>query len=157
MGSGNYESQILEAIQILVNDAVSKAEYDKTIQGTISRCVDKTIGKYIVRYQDSSFYAYSSNTDTTYPAGTGVYVLVPGNDMAKHKTIVGTVDHLGPDYVSIIEGENGYEVTGVNTIGADGTFGLCSYKENDITILYDRDNEVDLIGLDEFGFKSYIE
>lgn len=157
MSSGNYESQILEAIQILVNDAVSKAEYDKTIQGTISRCVDKTIGKYIVRYQDSSFYAYSSNTDTTYPAGTGVYVLVPGNDMAKHKTIVGTVDHLGPDYVSIIEGENGYEVTGVNTIGADGTFGLCSYKENDITILYDRDNEVDLIGLDEFGFKSYIE
>ena len=157
MSSGNYESQILEAIQILVNDAVSKAEYDKTIQGTISRCVDKTIGKYIVRYQDSSFYAYSSNTDTTYPAGTGVYVLVPGNDMAKHKTIVGTVDHLGPDYVSIIEGENGYEVTGVNTIGADGAFGLCSYKENDITILYDRDNEVDLIGLDEFGFKSYIE
>lgn len=157
MSSGNYESQILEAIQILVNDAVSKAEYDKTIQGTISRCVDKTIGKYIVRYQDSSFYAYSSNTDTTYPAGTGVYVLVPGNDMAKHKTIVGTVDHLGPDYVSIIEGENGYEVTGVNTIGADGTFGLCSYKANDITILYDRDNEVDLIGLDEFGFKSYIE
>ena len=157
MSSGNYESQILEAIQILVNDAVSKAEYDKTIQGTISRCVDKTIGKYIVRYQDSSFYAYSSNTDTTYPAGTSVYVLVPGNDMAKHKTIVGTVDHLGPDYVSIIEGENGYEVTGVNTIGADGTFGLCSYKENDITVLYDRDNEVDLIGLDEFGFKSYIE
>lgn len=157
MSSGNYESQILEAIQILVNDAVSKAEYDKTIQGTISRCVDKTIGKYIVRYQDSSFYAYSSNTDTTYPAGTGVYVLVPGNDMAKHKTIIGTVDHLGPDYVSIIEGENGYEVTGVNTIGADGTFGLCSYKENDITILYDRDNEVNLIGLDEFGFKSYIE
>ena len=157
MSSGNYESQILEAIQILVNDAVSKAEYDKTIQGTISRCVDKTIGKYIVRYQDSSFYAYSSNTDTTYPAGTSVYVLVPGNDMAKHKTIVGTVDHLGPDYVSIIEGENGYEVTGVNTIDADGTFGLCSYKENDIAVLYDRDNEVDLIGLDEFGFKSYIE
>ena len=157
MSSGNYESQILEAIQILVNDAVSKADYDKTIQGTISRCVDATIGKYIVRYQDSSFYAYSSNTDTTYPSGTAVYVLVPGNDMSKDKSIIGTVDHLGPDYVSIIEGESGYEVTGVNTIGAEGTFRLCSYKKEDITILYDRDNNVNLVGLDTFGFESYIK
>ena len=157
MGSGNYESQILEAIQILVDNAVSKANYDKTIQGTVSRCVDATIGKYIVKYQDSSFYAYSHNTETTYPSGTSVYVLVPGNDMSKDKSIIGTVDHLGPDYVSIIEGENGYEVTGVNTINADGTFGLCSYKNEDIKILYDRDNDVDLIGLDVFGFENYIK
>ena len=157
MGSGNYESQILEAIQILVDNAVSKANYDKTIQGTVSRCVDATIGKYIVKYQDSSFYAYSHNTETTYPSGTSVYVLVPGNDMSKDKSIIGTVDHLGPDYVSIIEGENGYEVTGVNTINADGTFGLCSYKNEDIKILYDRDNNVDLIGLDVFGFENYIK
>jgi hypothetical protein len=157
MGSGNYESQILEAIQILVDDAVSKANYDKTIQGTISRCVDATIGKYIVKYQDSSFYAYSHNTETTYPAGASVYVLVPGNDMSKDKSIIGTVDHLGPDYVSIIEGENGYEVTGVNTINADGTFGLCSYKKEDLKILYDRDSQVDLIGLDTFGFEQYVK
>ena len=157
MGSGNYESQILEAIQILVDNAVSKANYDKTIQGTISRCIDATIGKYIVRYQDSSFYAYSHNTETTYSTGTSVYVLVPGNDMSKDKSIIGTVDHLGPDYVSIIEGENGYEVTGVNTVNADGTFGLCSYKNEDIKILYDRDNDVDLIGLDVFGFENYIK
>ena len=157
MGSGNYESQILEAIQILVDNAISKAEYDKTIQCTISRCVDKTIGKYIVKYQDSSFYAYSANTDTTYAGGTNVYVLVPGNDMAKDKSIIGTVDHLGPDYVSIIEGENGYEVVGVNTLNAEGTFGLCSYKTEDIKVLYDRDNAVDLVGLDTFGFESYVK
>ena len=59
--------------------------------------------------------------------------------------------------LSIIEGENGYEVTGVNTINADGTFGLCSYKNEDIKILYDRDNNVDLIGLDVFGFENYIK
>lgn len=157
MGSGNYESQILEAIQILVDNAVSKANYDKTIQGTISRCVDATIGKYIVKYQDSSFYAYSHNTETKYTAGTGVYILVPGNDMSKEKSIIGTVEHLGPDYVSIIEGENGYEVTGVNTINTDGTFGLCSYKNEDMKILYDRDNNVDLLGLDVFGLENYIK
>ena len=43
MNSGNYETQILETIQLLVDNAVSKANYDRTIQGTISRCVDATI------------------------------------------------------------------------------------------------------------------
>ena len=124
---------------------------------SVSVFKENTIGKYIVRYQDSSFYAYSSNTDTTYPAGTSVYVLVPGNDMSKNKSIIGTVDHLGPDYVSIIEGENGYEVTGINTVNTDGTFGLCSYKKEDVRVLYDRDNDVDLLGLDTFGFESYIK
>ena len=158
MNSGNYETQILETIQLLVDNAVSKANYDRTIQGTISRCVDATIGKYIVKYQDSSLYAYSSNTDITYPAGSSVYVLVPGNDMTKDKTILGTVDKLGPDYVSIVEGENGYEVTGINVINnTDAMFELCSYKDEDIKILYDRDNNVDLVNLDTFGFESYIK
>ena len=157
MSSGNYETQILDAIQMLVDNAVSKAEYDRTIQGTISRCVDATIGKYIVKYQNSSFYAYSYNTDVAYPAGTSVYVLVPGNDMSKDKSIIGTVDKLGPDYVSIIEGESGYEVTGVNVINSDAIFELCSYKEKDVKVLYDKENNIDLINLDVFGFDAYVK
>lgn len=157
MSSGNYETQILDTIQMLVDNAVSKANFDRTIQGTISRCVDATIGKYIVKYQNSSFYAYSYNTDVAYPAGTSVYVLVPENDMSNEKSIVGTVDKLGPDYVSIIEGENGYEVTGINTINSDAIFELCSYNEKDVKILYDRDNNVDLINLDTFGFENYLK
>ena len=157
MSSGNYETQILDAIQMLVDNAVSKAEYDRTIQGTISRCVDATIGKYIVKYQNRSFYAYSYNTDVAYPAGTSVYVLVPGNDMSKDKSIIGTVDKLGPDYVSIIEGESGYEVTGVNVINSDAIFELCSYKEKDVKVLYDKENNIDLINLDVFGFEAYVK
>lgn len=154
----NYETQILDAIQMLVDNAVSKADYDKTIKATISRCVDPTIGKYVIRYQDSSFYAYSYNTDITYPQGTTVYVLVPGNDMTQEKSIIGTVDKLGIDYVSIVEGENGYEVTGVNTINApEAPFGLCSYKKEDLQILYNRDNGIDLINLDTFGLKTYMQ
>ena len=157
MSNGNYETQILDTIQMLVDNAVSKANFDRTIQGTISRCVDATIGKYIVKYQNSSFYAYSYNTDIVYAAGTSVYVLVPENDMSKEKSIIGAVDKLGPDYVSIIEGENGYEVTGVNIINSDITFELCSYKEKDIKILYDKNNNIDLINLDVFGFNNYIK
>ena len=52
MSSRNYESQILDAIQLLVDSAVSKAEFDKTIKATISRCVDATIGKYVIKYQN---------------------------------------------------------------------------------------------------------
>lgn len=158
MSSGNYEIQILDAIQMIVDNAVSKADFDKTIQGTISRCVDPTIGKYIVKYQNSSFYAYSSNIDTTYSVGTLVYILVPGNDMSKDKTIIGAVDKLGPDYVSIIEGEDGYEVVGVNNIKSQNSFELCSYNVEDIKILYDRDDaDKTSLDLDIFGFESYIK
>lgn len=157
MSNRNYESQILDAIQILVEDAVSKADYDKTIKATISRCVDPTIGKYIIKYQDSSFYAYSYNTENTYSAGTAVYVLIPGNDMSQEKSIIGTVDKLGIDYVSIIEGENGYEVTGLNVITSHSEYGLCSYNQSDVKILYHRDENINLIELDTFGFKKYIE
>lgn len=158
MSSGNYEIQILDAIQMIVDNAVSKADFDKTIQGTVSRCVDPTIGKYIVKYQNSSFYAYSSNIDTTYSVGTLVYVLVPGNDMSKDKTIIGAVDKLGPDYVSIIEGEDGYEVVGVNNIKSQNSFELCSYNVEDIKILYDRDDaDKTSLDLDIFGFESYIK
>jgi hypothetical protein len=90
--SNNYENKILDAIQTIVENAVSKANYDKTIKGVISKCSDKSLGKYVVKYQDSSFYAYAADTSVTYTAGTSVYVLVPGNDMSQTKTIIGTVD-----------------------------------------------------------------
>lgn len=157
MSNRNYESQILDAIQILVDNTVAKANYDKTIKATISRCVDPTIGKYVIKYQNSSFYAYSYNTENKYAAGSAVYVLVPGNDMSQEKSIIGTVDKLGIDYVSIIEGENGYEVTGLNVIKTHADYGLCSYKTQDVKVLYNRDEDINLLEIDVVGLKTYIE
>ena len=51
-----YEKNICQAIDIIVNRAISTAGYDKTIQATIISCVDATIGRYRIRYQDSVFY-----------------------------------------------------------------------------------------------------
>ena len=48
MNNGNYESKILDAIQIVVDNAISKAQYDRTIQATVVRCEDETIGDYVV-------------------------------------------------------------------------------------------------------------
>ena len=157
MNNGNYESKILDAIQIVVDNAISKAQYDRTIQATIVRCEDETIGDYIVQYQDSTFHAYSYNTDVTYIKGSTVYVLVPCGDFSLEKSIVGSVDKIGPDYISIVEGEDAYEVVGVNTIDNKSGFGLCSYTNPDTVILYDRDAAIDLVDLNTFAIEKYIK
>lgn len=135
------ENSICEAITVLVDRAVAQASYDKTIQGTVVRCEDATIGKYTVRYQDSLFYAYASNSDVTYRDGATVYVLVPSNDMSKQKTIVGTTEKLGINYIAVAEGDQAYQYVGNNVItgtaAADpflndkGEFMLSSYQKND--------------------------
>ena len=59
--NNNYENKFLDAMQILIDNAVSRAGYDKTIKAVVSKCVDESKGKYVVRYQDSSFYALENN------------------------------------------------------------------------------------------------
>lgn len=158
MSATNYEKQILDTIQKLVDNAVQNASYDKTIQCTILKVQDATMGKYKVKYQDSAFYAYSTTTDVTYAAGKSVYVLVPGNDMASNKTIIGTVDSLGADYINNISIENRYDIIGNNIASSEDIFGLCSYKSGgDSIVLYDYDNDINLINYNAEAADLYIK
>lgn len=135
------EDQICEAIEYIVRDAVDNAGYDKTIQATIVSCIDATIGKYKVKYQDSTFYAYANNSEVTYTNGSDVYILVPGNDMSRDKTILGTTKKLGINYSPTPEGEEAYEPVGSNCIESHNSFELCSYAEGKVVnIIYDRQN-----------------
>ena len=77
----NIENSICEAIEYIVENAVANAGFDKTVQATIINCVDEATGKYKVKYQDSSFYAYAQTADMKYFSGKSVYVLIPGNNM----------------------------------------------------------------------------
>ena len=97
--SNNYENIICEAIETLVDKAVSQAEYDKTIQATIIEHTDATIGKYKVKYQDSTFYAYATDVSANYSKGSSVYILIHANNMEKDKTIIGAVEKLGNNYI----------------------------------------------------------
>lgn len=134
------ENQICEAIQILVDRAISQADYDKTIQATIISCEDESIGKYKVKYQDSIFYAYSSNLEIVYTENSLVYILVPNSDLKKDKTILGAVDKLGINYLPTIESIDYYDKVGNNCIEeSNSEFGLCSYKEKDVRVLYSKD------------------
>lgn len=72
MNSTQMENNLIDAIQVLVDNAVDNADYDKTIQATIVTCLDKAIGQYKVKFQDSTFIAYAETGDLTYANGTDV-------------------------------------------------------------------------------------
>jgi hypothetical protein len=101
----SISDKVLDAIELLATNSVEKAGYDKTIQAQIVSCEDATIGKYRCRYQDAIIYAYASNSDVTFNNGAYVYILVPGSDMKKEKTILGTTKKLGINYISQAEGD----------------------------------------------------
>ena len=154
----SYENKICEAIEYIVKQAVDSAPYDKTIQATIVKCIDSTIGQYQVKYQDSKFYAYSTSSEVYYPNNALVYVLIPSNDMSRDKTILGTVEKLGVDYAVNPEGDEAYEVMGKNCIDNNTTiFGMCSYNSNNYEeVLYDRENDIDLINVNIKDLQEYI-
>ena len=54
MSSEFYENQLLDAIDTMVNSAVSRAGYDTTIRATIQKCIDETRGKYEIKYQEGN-------------------------------------------------------------------------------------------------------
>lgn len=153
-----YEKKILDAIQLLVDNAINKASFDKTIKGIISKCVDEKNGKYVVIYQDSSFYAYSTDTSQIYSAGTPVYVLVPRNDMTQTKTIIGSVNKLGSDYINTVESINRYETIGNSIATLNTEQGVCSYVEGgDALVLYDKAAVSSIVNVDTVAAETYIK
>lgn len=156
MSSVNYENQILDAIDTLVDNAIDKAGYDKTIQAVIVSLEDVTMGRYKVKYQDSEIEAYSNNVDTVYTKGTLVNILVPGNDFSQTKTIIGIVGGNTGQTTVLEQGEQ-YIIEGGNTIAATQEFGLCSYHENEIKVLYNRDTGINDINFDPLAFSEGIK
>ena len=153
--ANNYENNIIDAIEQIVNNAVSNADYDRTVKATIVECVDQTIGKFKVKYQDSTFFAYATSSEVTYSKGSEVYILIPGNDTSRDKTILGTVKKLGADYAVIPEGDEAFEVVGNNCIHSSTTFELCSYKTTKEYVLYQRGASNNKISLDTKAVTEY--
>ena len=154
MSSVYYEEQILNAIETMVDNAVARADYDKTIKATILSCTDATIGKYKVKYQDSIFDAYCNNLNITYADGAQVNILVPRNNMKQNKIILNAIDKDGIETGGTIETEDYYELIGGNTLNNTEEYSLCSYNNEDIITLYDKENEINLINLDIVAFEN---
>ena len=153
----NYENKILDAIETIVNNAVDKAGYDKTIQAKIINCDDPTIGKYKVQYQDSVFYAYSGSSEVTYNNNAEVYVLIPNNDMSRDKSILGSVSKLGRDYAVTAEGEEAFEIIGNNCVESQNSYELCSYETTTEYKIYDVNESDNDLRLNLKSINEYIK
>ena len=156
----NIENSICDAIDILVKQAINSANFDKTIQATIITCSEPSTGEYLVKYQDSKFYAYASNPDITYNSGALVHLLIPEGDFSNHKTIIGAVKNLGANYNSQITQEDQYNEIGNNCVDISENFSglsLCSYESPEMQVIYDRKQENNEgLSIDNIGLQKYI-
>lgn len=125
----NFSNQIVDAVQIIVDQALNQAKFDKTIQATVVERVDAGSGKYKIKYKGASFYAYAADIDKTYNKNTEVYVLVSEGDMSKDKVILGTAKNIGvtPSTTTAIPESARYEIIGGDCYTDDGSIGLWSY------------------------------
>lgn len=136
--SGMAES-VIDAIEIITDQKLNSAKFDRTIQATVLSCTSNTKGEYRCRYQDSKFLAYAPNPDVTYSENALVYILIPGNDWDATKTIIGTVDKLGVDYIATISNKDYFDPIGNNIIDGNAGFALISWEGSRFYTIYEKD------------------
>lgn len=125
------QNAIVQAMQIIANKKIAQAGYDKTRRGVISQVIDKTSGKYKIKYQDSQFQAYATSSDVYYEIGQLVSFLVPGNDWSREITILSGVKNYATNYAEVPQASQLYNKTGPSAVKSEGVFGLCSYKDEE--------------------------
>lgn len=87
----DISEQILQSVEIIVDEKVSKLQYDKTVQGKIYSIVNIDTGEYKVKYNGNIFSAYAEDTSQTYSVGDAVFVKIPEGDMSNKKVITSLV------------------------------------------------------------------
>ena len=137
MESNEIKKAFLDSYEILNDKKVNNANFDKTIQGTIIDCKDPSVGRYLVRYQDSTIEAYSVSPSVDYPKGNLVYISVPQGNMKNQKTILGSTKQLGTNYIEELIQEDTFDAT-KNLLQTDLEISLSSYKSED-TVLSSED------------------
>lgn len=155
--SKQIEDIFCDAVQLMVDNAVSKAGYDATIKATILSCSNALTGEYKIKYQDNTLTAYSLNADTTYKKGALVYVQVPNNDLKNRKSIIGAVKSDDENYSISVEQDATYDFIGTNVV-SNGATTLNSYH-TESKELYNYSNEEDenVLTLDTFAIDEYIK
>ena len=121
----DIENKICDAIEMLVDNSIARADFDRTIQATIVSCSNAITKEYKIKYQDNTLVAYAAN-DAVYKKDTLVYVLVPNNDLSRQKTILGAVNKESESYLNSVNQNQTYDFIGVNVIKG-GRFSLKSY------------------------------
>lgn len=79
---------IFQTIDILVDKALSKLTYDKTVSAEINSIVNLDTGEYKVKYSGNIVSAFSDDVKKQYKVGDTVYVTIPQDDLSARKRIV---------------------------------------------------------------------
>lgn len=88
----DIQDRFLNAMDIIIDSALSKLQFDKTIQAIIVDDSRRDEGIFIVESQSQRFEAYS-RTNEFYRKDDEVWIQIPQNDYKNQKIIVGrTVD-----------------------------------------------------------------
>lgn len=108
---------LLDSIDILASEKANSVKFDKTVRATISEVTDASIGKYKVKYQNSSFFAYALDLQS-YAKNTAVYVVIPSSDFEKDPYIIGSVKKLGSNYIEVLNIEDKMSIIGTNILSS---------------------------------------
>ena len=142
------ENAIVQAIQIIADKKIAQAGYDKTYKGVVNKILDKTTGKYEIKYQDSLIEAYATSSEIYYSEGQEVSFLVPGNDWDRMKTIVGGIESTALTYNEVQEISEKYNKTGPSAVS--GRYELSSYGYEYIDI-------IDNLGINQEIIDNYVK
>lgn len=141
MNSTDIANSICQAIGTYADDKISKANFDQSIKAIIVQCLDRTTGSYKVKYQDSIFQANATSSQINYNKGQQVWVLIPGNDWSRTKTIVSGVEASATTYREITPAKDLYNAIGGNLIKEKdekdekySIFELSSYQDETIPL-----------------------
>ena len=155
MSDTKIERSICQAIEIIADKKISQANFDKSIKAVILQCIDRTTGNYRVKYQDSTFQANATSSQISYNKGQQVWVLIPGNDWNRTKTILCGVESSATMYKEIPIAGDLYNTIGGNLAEVGDSLGLSSYYDQ-TTVVYDNQSENNKINIDQQAAKRYI-
>ena len=102
----NVSEQLLSAVDILVNKAVSGLKFDKTIQAEIYQIVNLNTGEYKIKYTGGIVSAFANDPKVQYKVGEIVYVTVPEGDFSNKKIISSSVTTQTLSYSQMMELQN---------------------------------------------------
>ena len=148
---------LLDSIDILASEKANAVKFDKTVRATISEVTDASIGKYKVKYQNSSFFAYALDLQS-YAKNTAVYVVIPSSDFEKDPYIIGSVKKLGSNYIEVLNIEDKMSMIGTNILSSlEKPIEFYSHRAEyyNTIILYSANSNDNLIDLNKEDMSVY--
>lgn len=154
MSEITYEKAICQVVNTIADQRISQAGFDTTVEAVVIGILDKTRGKYKLKYQNNIFQAYANNSEVYYEEGKIVTVLIPNNDWTLGKLILGSKDGYGSINNQVLVNKINSNKIGQSAVKMNiPSVGLCSYKENDQKQLYPTSED---ISVNSGVFSTYI-